>query len=308
MAIQVIDSIVNILILAKNYICMMELSIVIVNYNVEKLLEDCLESILKASKKIETEVFVVDNNSLDNSCKMVSEKFPFVKLIENRKNVGFSTANNQAINQAKGKYILILNPDTIVYPDTLDYCLAFSKQNNSCGALGVKMVNAQGDFLPESKRSFPSPSVSFFRIIGLSKLFNNSPFFNKYYLSYLDENENHKVDTLAGAFMWIKKTILDDVGLLDEKFFMYGEDIDLSFRIQKSGFDNYYLGKTSILHYKGESTNKLEYRYVLNFYGAMKIFSKKHFKNGSLIYNFFVNGLILLHLIKLFIMRLMHKK
>lgn len=286
----------------------MELSIVIVNYNVEKLLEDCIESILKATINIETEVFVVDNNSPDNSCKMVSEKFPFVKLIENKKNVGFSTANNQAIHLAKGEYILILNPDTVIYPDTLDYCLNFSKQKNTCGAIGVKMVNAQGGFLAESKRSFPSPSVSFFRIIGLSRLFKNSPFFNKYYLSHLDKNENHKVDTLAGAFMWIKKTILDDVGLLDESFFMYGEDIDLSYRIQKSGLDNYYLGKTSILHYKGESTNKLEYKYVLNFYGAMKIFSKKHFKYSSFIYNFFVNGLILLHLIKLFFMRLLHKK
>jgi GT2 family glycosyltransferase len=287
---------------------MVELSIVIVNYNVEKLLKDCIESILKASQNIETEIFVVDNNSPDGSCKMLKEKFPLVKLIENKKNVGFSTANNQAIKLAKGEYILILNPETVVFPDTLDYCLAFSKQNDSCGALGVKMVNAKGQFLPESKRSFPSPLVSFFRIVGLSKLFKNSPFFNRYYLSYLDENENHQVDTLAGAFMWIKKTVLDEVGLLDESFFMYGEDIDLSYRIQKSGLDNYYLGKASILHYKGESTNKLEYKYILNFYGAMQIFSKKHFKNSSLIYNFFVNGLILLHLIKLFFMRLLHKK
>lgn len=286
----------------------MDLSIVIVNYNVQNLLKDCIESVIKATQNIDTEIFVVDNNSTDGSCKMLKETFPSVKLIENKKNVGFSTANNQAIKLAKGEYILILNPDTIVYPDTLDYCLNFSKQNDSCGALGVKMVNAEGQFLPESKRSFPSPLVSFFRIVGLSKLFKNSPFFNRYYLSYLDENENHPVDTLAGAFIWIKKTVLDKVGLLDESFFMYGEDIDLSYRIQNSGFINYYLGKTSILHYKGESTNKLEYKYILNFYGAMKIFSRKHFKNGSLFYNLFVNGLILLHLIKLFFMRLLYKK
>jgi GT2 family glycosyltransferase len=286
----------------------MKLSIIIVSYNVEKLLFDCLTSLVKASKNINTEIFVVDNNSNDDSCNMVNNKFPFVKLIENKINVGFSTANNQAIKQSKGEYILILNPDTIVYENTLDYCLDFCEKHKSSGAIGVKMINDDGEFLPESKRSFPSPLVSFYRIIGLSKIFNNSPVFNKYYLSYLNENENHIVDTLAGAFMWIKKTTLENVGFFDESFFMYGEDIDLSYRIQKSGLDNYYLGKTSILHYKGESTNKLEYKYVLNFYGAMKIFSKKHFKNGYLMYNSFVNVLISLHLIKLFFLRLFNKK
>ena len=286
----------------------MVLSIIIVNYNVEKLLDDCLESLVTATKNIKTEIFVVDNNSSDDSCRMVRNKYSFVKLIENKINVGFSKANNQAIKQAKGDYVLILNPDTIVYEKTLDYCLEFSNQNKKSGALGVKMINGNGDFLPESKRSFPSPLVSFYRIIGLSKIFSNSVIFNKYYLSFLDEDENHEVDTLAGAFMWIKKSILENVGYFDETFFMYGEDIDLSYRIQKSGMINYYLGKTSILHYKGESTNKLEYTYVLNFYGAMKIFSKKHFKEGYIFYNFFVNVLILLHLIKLFFLRLIHKK
>ena len=285
----------------------MTLSIVIVNYNVKDLLRDCLVSLQLATQNIDAEIFVVDNNSSDESCQMVSNEFKDVILIKNNKNVGFSKANNQAINLAKGKYILILNPDTIVYPNVLDYCLKFVNKTKNCGAIGVKMVNKEGRFLPESKRSFPSPIVSFYRLVGLSRIFNKSPKFNKYYLSHLNKDKNHIVDTLAGAFMFIEKAILDKVGYLDEQFFMYGEDIDLSYRIQKEGYNNYYLGEVKILHYKGESTNKRDYKYIYVFYGAMKIFSKKHFKN-YLLYNLAINILIFAHIIKLFFVRLVKKK
>jgi GT2 family glycosyltransferase len=285
----------------------MILSVIIVNYNVKDLLRDCLISLNEASRNICCEIFVVDNNSKDNSAQMILQDFPYVHLIQNKTNTGFSSANNQAIKKAKGKYLLILNPDTIIYKNTLDYCLKFAEKQNNCGAIGVQMVDKNGLFLAESKRSFPSPSVSFYRLSGLSFLFKKSTFFNKYYLSHLDKNKNHEVDTLAGAFIWIKKSIIDQVGMFDESFFMYGEDIDLCYRIQQKGYKNFYLGQTKILHYKGESTNKLEYKYIHIFYGAMKIFAKKHFK-AYFLYNFSINILIILHFIKLFFIRLVKKK
>lgn len=258
----------------------MELSVVIVNYNVKHFLEQCLHSVQKASKNINVEIFVVDNNSVDGSTQLVREKFPFVQLIENKQNVGFSKANNQAIRQATGKYILLLNPDTVVEEDTFSKIIHFMNDHPDAGGLGVKMIDGKGNFLPESKRGLPTPWVAFSKIFGLSKLFPKSKKFGKYHLSYLDENEIHEVDVLAGAFMLLRKTVLEKVGLLDETFFMYGEDIDLSYRITQGGYKNYYFPEMTIIHYKGESTKKGSLNYVKVFYKAMVIFTQKHFSGG----------------------------
>ena len=262
----------------------MKLSIIIVNYNVRYFLEQALLSVQKASQNITTEVFVVDNNSVDDSVQMVANKFPDVHLIVNKDNPGFSKANNQAIRQAKGAYILLLNPDTLVEEDTFEKCVAFMDEHPQAGGLGVKMIDGSGNFLPESKRGLPTPMTAFYKTFGLSKLLPKSPTFNRYHLGHLDQNQTHEVDVLAGAFMLMRKTVLDKVGLLDESFFMYGEDIDLSYRIQKGGYKNFYFADTTIIHYKGESTKKVSINYVKVFYNAMIIFAKKHFQGtqGSL--------------------------
>ncbi|MCG6186447.1 glycosyltransferase [Maribellus maritimus] len=259
----------------------MELSVIIVNYNVKHFLEQCLHSVLKASKNISTEIFVVDNNSVDGSVQLIPEKFPEVEFIVNKKNLGFSKANNQAIKKAKGKYILLLNPDTVVEEDTFEKVIEFMDFHADAGGLGVKMIDGKGNFLPESKRGLPTPWVAFYKMFGLSGLFPKSKKFGKYHLSFLDENKIHEVDVLAGAFMVLRKTVLDKIGLLDETFFMYGEDIDLSYRITKAGFKNYYFPKTTIIHYKGESTKKGSLNYVKVFYNAMNIFARKHFSGGK---------------------------
>ncbi len=255
----------------------MDLSVIIVNYNVRYFLEQALLSVRKASQGLEVEVFVVDNNSVDDSVAMVREKFPEVKLIVNKDNPGFSIANNQAIRQSSGKYVLLLNPDTIVEEDTFEKCVKFMDAHPDAGGLGVRMIDGSGKFLPESKRGFPSPFVAFAKSFGLSKVFPKSKLFNHYHLGYLDEFETNEIEVLAGAFMLMRKSVLDKVGLLDEAFFMYGEDIDLSYRIIKGGYKNYYFPETSILHYKGESTKKGSLNYVRAFYNAMIIFAKKHF-------------------------------
>ena len=255
----------------------MKLSIVIVNYNVKPFLEQCLISVKKAIERVESEVFVVDNNSVDGSVEMVREKFPFVKLIVNRKNLGFAKANNQAIKQARGEYILLLNPDTVVEDDTFEKVTAFMDAHPDAGGLGVKMLDGSGKFLPESKRGLPTPATAFYKIFGLSALFPHSKRFSRYHLGFLDENKTHRVDVLAGAFMLLRKSVLNEIGLLDEDFFMYGEDIDLSYRITRAGYHNYYFPETRIIHYKGESTKKSSVNYVLVFYRAMVIFAKKHF-------------------------------
>ncbi|MCK3684398.1 glycosyltransferase [Maribellus sp. YY47] len=255
----------------------MDLSVVIVNYNVKHFLEQCLHAVFRAAKNVSTEVFVVDNNSVDGSMELVREKFPQVQLIENKNNQGFSKANNQAIRQAKGRYILLLNPDTVVEENTFEKTVAFMDQHSEAGALGVKMIDGKGNFLPESKRGLPTPWVAFYKMFGLAKIFPKSKKFGKYHLSYLSENEIHEVDVLAGAFMLMRKETLDKVGLLDETFFMYGEDIDLSYRIQQAGYKNYYFPETTIIHYKGESTKKGSLNYVKVFYKAMVIFVRKHF-------------------------------
>ncbi|MEM6800439.1 MAG: glycosyltransferase family 2 protein [Bacteroidota bacterium] len=257
---------------------MLDLSIIIVNYNVKHFLEQCLRSVLKASEQLSVEIFVVDNNSVDGSQQMVKEKFEEqVILIENKDNPGFSKANNQAIEQAKGAYVLLLNPDTIVEEETFLKCKAFMDQHPEGGALGVKMIDGQGKFLPESKRALPTPWVSFYKIFGLASLFPKHKKFAKYHLGYLDKEENHEIEILSGAFMWMRKSALDKIGYLDESFFMYGEDIDLSYRFILEGYKNYYLSETQIVHYKGESTKKGSLNYVRVFYQAMIIFARKHF-------------------------------
>lgn len=255
----------------------MDLSIIIVNYNVKYFIEQCLHSVNKAVANIDTEVFVVDNNSVDGSCQMIKEKFPWVKLIENKDNRGFSKANNQALKIALGEFCLLLNPDTLVEEDTFIKCIRFMHENEDAGALGVHMIDGSGNFLPESKRALPKPSVAFYKIFGLSRLFPKSRIFSRYHLGYLNKDQNHSVEVLAGAFMFIRSAVLKKTGYLDEDFFMYGEDIDLSYRITVAGYKNYYFSETSIIHYKGESTKKSSVNYVLVFYNAMIIFAKKHF-------------------------------
>lgn len=228
-------------------------------------------------KGIQGEIIVVDNNSVDGSLKMLKEKFPTVTLISNIKNLGFSKANNQAIKIAKGSYILLLNPDTLVEIDTFRKIIEFADRTPDAGGIGVKMIDGKGKFLPESKRSLPTPSVAFYKIFGLARLFPKSQKFGKYHLTFLSENDTHKVDVLSGAFMFIRKEVLDKIGMLDETFFMYGEDIDLSYRISKAGYNNYYFPQTRIIHYKGESTKKSSVNYVFVFYKAMIIFAQKHF-------------------------------
>ncbi len=259
----------------------MKLSIVIVNYNVKYFLEQCLHSVQDACQGLTAETFVVDNASVDGSVRMVREKFPEVILIENKENRGFSAANNQAIRRASGEYVLLLNPDTIVEHDTLMKVVTFMDSHPDAGGLGVKMLDGKGKFLPESKRGLPYPSVAFFKVFGLSALFPKSKFFSRYHLGHLDPDKTHPVDVLSGAFMLIRKTVLDRIGLLDEEFFMYGEDIDLSYRITQAGYRNYYFPETRIIHYKGESTKKGSLNYVFLFYNAMIVFAGKHFSKKN---------------------------
>ncbi len=259
----------------------MKLSIIIVNYNVEYFLEQCLHAVRRAMQHVEGEVIVVDNNSIDGSNAMVKKKFPEVKLYENKQNLGFSKANNQGIKKSTGEYILLLNPDTVVEDDTFSKVVDFMDEHQEAGALGVKMVDGAGKFLPESKRGLPTPEAAFYKMFGISSMFPRSKRFSKYHLGYLDENKIHEVEILSGAFMLLRKKVLDEIGLLDETFFMYGEDIDLSYRVIKAGYKNYYFPKTRIIHYKGESTKKSSVNYVLVFYNAMVIFAKKHFTYKS---------------------------
>lgn len=264
-----------------------QLSIIIVNYNVKYFLEQCLYSVRAAVEGLVTEIFVVDNHSGDGSIEYLRPKFPEVIFIENKDNPGFSKANNQAIRQSKGEYVLLLNPDTVIGEHILQHLYAFMSDHPEVGGVGVKMLDGHGRFLAESKRSYPSPWVSFCKLFGLSKLFPHSKRFSAYSLSYLNEDEQHQVDVLSGAFMLLRREALDKVGLLDETFFMYGEDIDLSYRIVLGGYKNYYVPE-QILHYKGESTRRGDKKFLKAFYGAMLIFHKKYYpQSGKL-----VSGLI----------------
>ena len=262
-------------------------------------MEQVLLSVQKAIINIDAEVFVVDNDSKDYSVEMLIEKFPWVKVIANKKNTGFSVANNQAIKESTGEYVLLLNPDTVVEEDTFEKCIYFMDSRPNAGGLGVKMIDGKGNFLPESKRALPTAKVAFFKAFGLSSIFPKSKTFAKYHLGYLDENETHSVEILAGAFMFMRKSVLEEIGLLDESFFMYGEDIDLSYRIIKNGNENYYYPETQIIHYKGESTKKGSLNYVKIFYEAMLIFARKHFSpqeaklySVAIYFAIFIKGLL----------------
>jgi GT2 family glycosyltransferase len=267
------------------------ISVVIVNYNVEHFLNLCLESVFKALEGIEAEVFVVDNHSSDGSAALVKSRYPSVFLIENQENVGFSRANNQAILKAKGEFVLLLNPDTVLAEDTFSNCLSLMDQHTDVGCIGARMLDGSGTFLPESKRGLPTPWVSFCKAFGLSALFPKSRLFGRYHLSYISENEKTEVDVLSGAFMFIRKCTLDKAGLLDESFFMYGEDVDLSYRLQKTGFRNMYCPDITILHFKGESTKRGSISFVKHFYKAMLLFSKKHFSQNLFFTAFIFGGI-----------------
>lgn len=273
----------------------MKLSVVIVNYNVKAFLEQCLRTVFQALEGVEGEVFVVDNQSTDGSTAMVRQKFPQVQLVVNTENVGFSRANNQAIRMSRGEYVLLLNPDTVVGEDVFRKVVDFLDAHPKAGGLGVKMIDGTGRFLPESKRGLPTPTVAFFKIMGLSRLFPHSRLFGRYHLGHLPENEIAPIEILSGACMFLRKRMLDEVGLLDESFFMYGEDIDLSYRITLGGYENWYFPVAPIIHYKGESTKKSSVNYVFVFYNAMVIFARKHFtRRGPQLFSFIIRGAIYL--------------
>lgn len=260
----------------------MKLSVVIVSYNVSHYLLQCLDSLQRALRGIDGEVIVVDNHSRDNSVALVHQAHPEVKVIENLHNLGFSKANNIALRQAKGEYALLLNPDTIVADNTIRDCIAFLDLHPDAGAAGVMMLNADGTVAPESRRGVPTPLTSFYKLSGLCRMFPRSPRFGRYYLGHLPWHTPQQIDIVSGAFCMLRRSVLDKVGLLDEDYFMYGEDIDLSYRILKQGATNWYL-PYPILHYKGESTQKSSFRYVHVFYQAMLIFFRKHFSHLGLL-------------------------
>ena len=260
----------------------MKLSVVIVSYNVSHYLSQCLDSLQRALRGIDGEVIVVDNHSRDNSVDLVHQAHPEVKVIENLHNLGFSKANNIALRQAKGEYALLLNPDTIVADNTIRDCIAFLDLHPDAGAAGVMMLNADGTVAPESRRGVPTPLTSFYKLSGLCRMFPRSPRFGRYYLGHLPWQTPQQIDIVSGAFCMLRRSVLDKVGLLDEDYFMYGEDIDLSYRILKQGATNWYL-PYPILHYKGESTQKSSFRYVHVFYQAMLIFFRKHFSHLGLL-------------------------
>lgn len=259
----------------------MQLSVIIVNYNVKYFLEQAILAAQKACIGLYADIWVVDNNSTDGSVEMLRERFPEVRLIANAENTGFSRANNQAIKASTGQYVVLLNPDTVVAEDTFHKVIEFMEQRPQAGGLGIRMMDGSGNFLKESKRGLPTPEVAFYKMFGLSSMFKNSRRFGQYHLSFLSEKQNHPVDILAGAFMCMRRSVLDEVGLLDEKYFMYGEDIDLSYRIRLSGYENWYFAQSSIIHYKGESTKKDSIKYVRVFYQAMAIFARQYFSPRS---------------------------
>lgn len=251
----------------------MKLSVIILNYNVRYFLELCLQSVEQATANMDAEIIVIDNNSVDDSCAMVHNKFPNVKLIENAENVGFSKGNNIGVQQAKGEYVCILNPDTVVAEDTFLKLIAFAELQKNLGIVGCKLIDGTGHFLPESKRNLPTPNVALKKLLGFSK---------SYYANHLNENAVGEVTVLVGAFMLLKRELYQQLKGFDEDFFMYGEDIDLSYRATKLGFKNYYNGSVSIIHFKGESTLK-DHLYAKRFFGAMKLFYQKHFNSNAMV-------------------------
>lgn len=284
----------------------MKLSVVIVSYNVRYYLEQCLRSVVRAAEGIATEIWVVDNASTDGSAEYLQPLFPQVNFILNGENHGFSYANNQAIRRSTGEYVLLLNPDTIVGEDVLAGCISFLDSHPGVGATGVRMLYADGQFAVESRRGLPTPFTSFCKMSGLCSLFPKSRLFGRYYMQYLNPDEANPIEVISGAFNMLRRKALDRIGLLDETFFMYGEDIDLSYRMLRGGWQNYYL-PLNILHYKGESTQKSSYRYVHNFYNAMLIFFNKHYGRTYRLLGYFVKLAVYVRAIMDMALRALHR-
>ena len=259
----------------------MKLSVVIVNYNVSHYLLQCVDSLSHALRGTDSEVIVVDNHSRDNSVTLLRQYHPEVRIVENLHNLGFAKANNIAIRQSRGEYVLLLNPDTIVSESVVKGVISFLDSHPEAGSAGVRMLNADGTVAPESRRGVPTPMTAFYKLSGLCGMFPNSRRFGRYYLGHLPWDSPQQIEVVSGAFCMLRTSVLEKVGLLDEDYFMYGEDIDLSYRILKSGATNWYVPET-ILHYKGESTHKSSFRYVHVFYQAMHIFFRKHFSHLGL--------------------------
>lgn len=271
----------------------MKLSVIIVSYNVRYYLEQCLHSVLRATEGIKADVWVVDNCSTDDSVTYLHDRFPQVHFIQNEENVGFARANNQAIRLSSGEYVLLLNPDTIVGEDVLNGCVQFLDQHPEAGATGTMMLNRNGSFAYESRRGVPTPATAFYKICGLCSLYPYSRRFGKYYMRYLDKNQSSEIEVISGAFFMLRRQALEQVGLLSEDYFMYGEDIDLSYSITLHGWHNFYQ-PLRILHYKGESTQKTSFRYVHSFYNAMLIFFDRHFRRRYRLLSLFVRLAVVL--------------
>ena len=262
----------------------MDLSVLIVNYNVKAFIDQCLRSVERASKGLQVEVIVVDNASSDGSVAHIQKHFPWVTCIASAENLGFGRANNLAAAQAKGEFVLYLNPDTVVSEDNFHRALEVMRAQPEIGSMGCRMIDGSGHFLPESKRGLPTPAVALYRILGLAKLFPKHPRFGAYYAGQLSPEESGYVDVHCGAWMLMRGSVLQEIGGFDEAFFMYGEDIDLSYRVLQAGYRNYYLADRPILHYKGESTKHASWQYIKTFHEAMAIFANKHFKGQALAY------------------------
>ena len=277
----------------------MQLSVIILNYNVRYFLEQCVLSVQEAIDTLDAEIIVIDNNSTDDSCLMMQKRFPTVKLIQNHENFGFPKGNNIGVSEAKGKYVCILNPDTVVAEDTFTKILAFAERKANVGIIGCKLIDGTGQFLPESKRGIPTPWVAFTKVFGLYKVFPKRKPFNQYYAQHIKENETGIVEILVGAFMFMKRDLYLELGGFDEDCFMYADDIDLSYRALQKQKTNYYFHDTTVLHYKGESTIKDE-KYMNRFQEAMNFFYQKHFSK-SWFFTFFIKiGIVVFSFIKMF--------
>jgi GT2 family glycosyltransferase len=280
------------------YICPMQLSVIILNYNVRYFLELCVLSVQQAIKNLDAQIIVVDNNFSDDSCAMMQSRFPNIKLIQNKDNAGFPKGNNIGVAQAQGEYVCILNPDTVVAEDTFEKVLAFAQKQKDLGIVGCKLIDGTGNFLPESKRGIPTPWVAFTKIFALYKWFPKKSLFNKYYAQHLNVNQTGEVEILVGAFMVMKRDLYAELGGFDENCFMYSDDIDLSYRVQQKGKANYYFHETTVIHYKGESTSK-DGTYMKRFQEAMNFFYKKHFKASVFFFLFMKMGIVFFSLVKM---------
>ncbi len=267
----------------------MDVSILIVNYNTRQLTLDCLRSVYASETEFTYEVIVIDNDSKDDSVQAIRQEFPLVRLIENTENTGFAKANNQGMEAAQGRYVLLLNSDTVIQRDTLQTMVAFMDRNPIMGASGCKIILPDGSLDKACKRGFPTPSASFYYAFGLSKLFPNEPRFNQYQLGYLDPDQEYPVDCLVGAFMLVRRETIEQVGGLDETFFMYGEDIDWCYRIKQAGWGIHYYPRTTIVHYKGGSARRRPFKIIYEFHRAMILFHRKHYRKK---YNILVNGAV----------------